>query len=359
MENKTISINPKLFEMNKNTKGKKSEKRKPKGIIKPNTLKRQLIQKIKSHKRERSEQHQRAGSKEDNKKDNNHDNTDNESDFNTAMKDLSNIVKNHKKTVKAPKIPTTGVPPVLQNSHSNPKSQTSSPTTSHASAVNITLPESLNNKANLTASTLSTTQPNTIITSTNGKVPPYGCLKRGVKPTYKTWKNTNKDHTNTSANTPTNKITIVDTEPMANNDDAIIDEKNVGNFTYRQKRLQEIKNKMKARENSKMNASSVRPPKKLKRTIKNVYTLGKKGKSIKVLIKNSQTRKNNQIEKNIIQQTDTKDMKLYLKNQGLITAGSSAPLDVMREIFVSSKLSGDIENKNSDILLDNYLSTGS
>ena len=52
-------------------------------------------------------------------------------------------------------------------------------------------------------------------------------------------------------------------------------------------------------------------------------------------------------------------MKLYLKKQGLITAGSSAPLDVMREIFVSSRLSGDIENKNPDILLDNYLSTDS
>ena len=354
MDNKTISINPKLFEMNKNAKGNKSEKRKPKGIIKPNTLKRQLIQKIKSHKKERSEQHQKAGNnqEEENAKNDNSGNNVKESDFNNAMKDLSNIVKNHKKTVKAPKMPITGVPPLLQNDHGNPITKLSSSTSSHAPVVNITLPESLNDKANVTTSALSTTQPNIMITSTNGKVPPYGCLKRGVKPTYKTWKNTNKDHTNTTSTATANKITIVDTEPM-------VDEKSVGNFTYRQKRLQEIKNKMKAHENSKVNAKSVRPPKKLKRTIKNVYTLGKNGKSIKVLIKNSQTRKNNQIEKNIIQQTDTNDMKLYLKNQGLITAGSSAPLDVMREIFVSSKLSGDIENKNSEILLDNYLSTGS
>ena len=355
MENKTISINPKLFEMNKNSKGNKSEKRKPKGIIKPNTLKRQLIQKIKSHKKERSVQHQKAGNKpeKENAKNDNSDNNVNESDFNNAMKDLSNIVKNHKKTVKAPKMPITGVPPLLQHDHNNPISQTSSPKSSPAPVVNITLPESLNDKANTSTSALSTTQPNITITSTNSTVPPYGCLKRGVKPTYKTWKNTNKGHaTNTAENTTANKITIVDTEPM-------VDEKNVGNFTYRQKRLQEIKNKMKARENNKTNAKSIHPPKKLKRTVKNIYTLGKNGKSIKVLIKNSQTRKNNQIEKNIIQQTDTKDMKLYLKNQGLMTAGSSAPLDVMREIFVSSKLSGDIENKNSEILLDNFLSTGS
>ena len=52
-------------------------------------------------------------------------------------------------------------------------------------------------------------------------------------------------------------------------------------------------------------------------------------------------------------------MKLYLKNQGLISTGSTAPMDVMREIFISSKLSGDIENKNSDVLVNNYLSTDS
>ena len=116
---------------------------------------------------------------------------------------------------------------------------------------------------------------------------------------------------------------------------------------------------MKARENSKPIAKSQLPSKKIKRTVKNVYTLGKKGKSIKVLIKNNKTRKNNQIEKNIIEQTDPSDMKLYLKNQGLISAGSSTPMDVVREIFVSSRLSGDIENKNSDVLLKNFLSTDS
>ena len=131
-------------------------------------------------------------------------------------------------------------------------------------------------------------------------------LKGGTKPTYKTWKNTSKS---VSA-TPTNKITIVDTGPMNEG-------KRVGSFTYRQRRLQEIKNKMKAREDSKVKVKPVRAPKKLKKTIKNTYTLGKRGKSIKVLIKNSKTRKNDQVEKNIIEQTEAKDMKLYLKTKAL------------------------------------------
>ncbi len=341
MEKKTISINPKLFEINKAGKSNKSEKKKPKGIIKPNTLKRQLMQKIKNHKKEKSEQHQKAGNKDE-------DNTDdtkkisNDSDFDNAMKDLSSIVKSakdHKKTLKKAKMPTTGVPPLLQGKNDGLTSKPASP----SPVVSISLPESLSNRPNEVA------KPTVTVTASPEKVaPPYGCLKGGTKPTYKTWKNTNRS----APIAPANKITIVDTEPMD-------DSKSVGSFTYRQRRLQEIKNKMKAREENKVKATPGRTPKKLKKTIKNTYTLGKNGKSIKVLIKNSKTRKNNQIEKNIIEQTDAKDIKIYLKNQGLMSAGSNAPMDVMREIFVSSKLSGDIENKNSDVLLNNYFSTDS
>lgn len=343
MEKKTISINPKLFEINKAGKNNKSEKKKPKGIIKPNTLKKQLMQKIKNHKKEKSEQHQKAGNK-----DKDGDIADevkkigNDSEFDNAMKDLSSIVKSakdHKKTLKKTKMPPTGVPPLLQDKNNGSASQP----IPISPAVSITLPESLSNTPN------DVVKPAVTITTSPGKVaPPYGCLKGGTKPTYKTWKNTNKS----GPAEPANKITIVDTEPMD-------DGKNVGSFTYRQRRLQEIKNKMKAREENKVKATPGRTPKKIRKTIKNTYTLGKNGKSIKVLIKNNKTRKNNQIEKNIIEQTETKDMKIYLKNQGLISAGSNAPMDVMREIFVSSKLSGDIENKNSDVLLENYFSTDS
>ena len=338
MEKKTISINPKLFEVSKNGKSKKSEKKKPKGVVKPNTLKKQLIQRIKSHKKEHSTQHEKSHSETTNKDGNEHtkkiETEDN--DFDSAMKDLSDIVKNvkdHKKTLKKAKMPTTGLPPMLQQHQGNVSIQQQS----YTPEVKITLPETLSNVSS---------EP--VAVSQKNVAPAWGCLKGGNKPTYKTWKNNNRHMSTKTAS----KITIVDTEPMRNND-------NVGSFTYREKRLQEIRNKTKMRENSKPITKSSSPSKKLKKTVKNVYTLGKKGKSIKVLIKNNKTRKNNQIEKNIIEQTDPKDMKIYLKNQGLISAGSSAPMDVMREIFVSSKLSGDIENKNSDVLLNNYLSTDS
>ena len=345
MEKKTISINPKLFETNKGGKGNKSEKKKPKGILKPNTLKRQLMQKIKNHKKEKSGKHEETGNRktneggtEDTKKIEN-----DESEFDIAMKDLKKIVstaKDNNKTLKRSKIPTTGVPPLLQmKDHNLPQNITTA-----APVINIKLPDSLDEKK--TNMTHNTKEPLVRAESTSIKnAPPYGCLKGGTKPTYKTWKNTNRP----SSVAAPNKISIVDTEPMSA-------DKGVGSFTYREKRLQEIKNKMKAREEHKLKTTPYKAPKKLKRTIKNTYTLGKNGKSIKVLIKNSKTRKNNQIDKNIIEQTELKDMKLYLKNHGLISAGSSAPMDVMKEIFVSSRLSGDVENKNPDVLVDNYLS---
>ena len=349
MDKKTISINPKLFEINKAGKGGKSEKKKPRGVIKPNTLKRQLMQKIKHHKKEKSNKHQEAEKDMEKEKENIKEVATEESEFDSAMKDLNNIVKNHKKTMKRPKMPPSGVPPLLQSQPTTPSAPAKNP------VIHINLPSSLSERPTESVSTAKQEVSGEGITksaSENNIAPPYGCLKNGKKPTYKTWKNTGKQKSDSDSS---NKITIVDTEPMESS------EKSVGSFTYRQKRLEEIKRKLKAKEEDKQRRKTNmgHTPKKLKRTIKNTYTLGKKGKSVKVLIKNSHTRKNNQIEKNIIGQTDMADIKLYLKNQGLMAAGSSAPADVMREIFVSSKLAGDIENKNSDVLINNYLSTDS
>ena len=48
-----------------------------------------------------------------------------------------------------------------------------------------------------------------------------------------------------------------------------------------------------------------------------------------------------------------------MKEHGLIKAGSNAPNDVVRKIYESSMLTGDIINKNKDTLLHNFLSDAS
>ena len=54
MSNKTIQINPELFSFggtSKNTTRKKEKKEKPKMVIRPNTLKKELLSKIKDYQR--------------------------------------------------------------------------------------------------------------------------------------------------------------------------------------------------------------------------------------------------------------------------------------------------------------------
>ena len=48
-------------------------------------------------------------------------------------------------------------------------------------------------------------------------------------------------------------------------------------------------------------------------------------------------------------------VKNVLKEKGLLEVGSTAPDDVVRSIYTNAKLSGDIENKNGEVLINNYM----
>ena len=98
-------------------------------------------------------------------------------------------------------------------------------------------------------------------------------------------------------------------------------------------------------------------PKSFKRrkTFKTRRTLGKRGSVIGVLVKNNATRKKVENDCTILQQANITTIKKYLRNHGLIKVGSSAPIDIMRKIYEDSFLTGDVYNKNSSVLLHNYL----
>ena len=48
------------------------------------------------------------------------------------------------------------------------------------------------------------------------------------------------------------------------------------------------------------------------------------------------------------------DIKSYLREHNLIKIGSNAPNDVLRNLYESAMLSGEITNSNSHILLHNF-----
>jgi len=121
---------------------------------------------------------------------------------------------------------------------------------------------------------------------------PYGCLKKGKKPTFKQWKSV-----------PTTQTTT----------------KSVKKFTS-------------------FGKSSQR-------------------KTVRVLIKNINTQVKIEKEIKTLQTHSMETIRDYLLKRGLYKIGSTAPDDVLRKIYEESYTTGDVENKNSELLLHNYLQT--
>ena len=83
--------------------------------------------------------------------------------------------------------------------------------------------------------------------------------------------------------------------------------------------------------------------------------LGKRNGSVGILIKNKKTRKRIKKEVNILKKKSLVNIKKYLRKHNLIKIGSSAPENLLREIYENSFLSGDVYNKNPDVLVHNYM----
>ena len=96
---------------------------------------------------------------------------------------------------------------------------------------------------------------------------------------------------------------------------------------------------------------------RIKKTIKRTYTLGKSKihKKVGVLIKDKNTRKRVLNAQRDIKRHGINDVKQYLRTHGLIKTGSSAPNDIVRKIYESAMLSGEVTNQDKDILLQNFL----
>jgi hypothetical protein len=106
------------------------------------------------------------------------------------------------------------------------------------------------------------------------------------------------------------------------------------------------------------NPETVEPYKQiLKRTIRKKYTLGKtkNNRTVGILIKDRNTRKQVLTAQRELKKKSVNDIKTYLKDHNLIKVGSNAPNDVLRKMYEASMLAGEITNSNSDTLLHNLL----
>lgn len=94
---------------------------------------------------------------------------------------------------------------------------------------------------------------------------------------------------------------------------------------------------------------------KQSKTLKHYTTFGKHNTTVRILIKDKDTYKHIEKEKKQLDKHSMSDIREYLQKRKLYKVGSTAPDDVLRELYKNSYLTGDIENKNSEILIHNYL----
>lgn len=334
---KTILINPDLFSTNK-TRKKKDKIIQNKPFIKTNSVKRALLKRIKHY----------AKNRENDYENNTNDNSKEEkfsNDFHSHL-DYLNTIQKKNKTIKR-----------LQR-------ETQEESTIDA---NVFLPPELNDISNNIKS------PTDYIYS-----PSYGCLKNGSKPTWREWKrNTQKvyDEQNPLP-IPLQMPTITHENiipppsqsmkpPLSFNlnesqNNPIISKPVSIEITERELKLQSIRRKMKQEElkekikkNKIKDATSTTTLKKRTTKVENHY--GKQKNKVSVLIKNSTTRKNIQKEHNLLKQSSIEDVKKYLKKHYLLKIGSNAPNDVLRKMYETVHLCGEVKNINSENLVHNYL----
>jgi len=190
---------------------------------------------------------------------------------------------------------------------------------------------------------------------TSSAQPPYSNLKNSSRPTYKQWrktiknnKNENENENNENENNAKNKISFgeggeIQTETRIFED----------SFEERQKKLSDLKINF-----TNLDKDIKEKKKKVKRkhkTIRRKITLGKHKNRVGVLIKNKKTRKNISDELDVLKKKSINQVKKYLRKHNFIKIGSAAPDSLLKDMFVSVYSSGDIYNKNPDILLHNYV----
>ena len=378
MSNKKIDINPDLFSISSSSKTRKKRENKKNGqipLISPNILKNKLLQRIKEHKNKETENLINNKKKITDKIDNTSttpnlvDLNSYTDEFNDSINYLQSLSK-QKKIDEQKEIYEKKKKDIEQKTIKHYHSMLAGASTPQ---INIDLPESL--QETLIAVDTFQLEP-------HPNEPPYGCLKNGIKPTYKIWNKTHKNEIVTNPN-----LSVVISPNISSNISS--------NSSERENRLNNLKNKIKEKKIieqltiNNINAAypdvkntniidtpQSQPPmpnispqmnnnnnletsntQMLKTTIRRKYTLGKSQhkNSVGILLKNRDTRKKVLVAHRELKKKSINDIKSYLRDHNLIKTGSNAPNDVIRKIFESSMLAGEITNQSTDILLHNLM----
>ncbi len=403
MTNKTISINPSLFNIGSSKTKKNKEKRNTtsvKPLINPNILKNKLLKRIKEHKQRETQGLDKKNNNLEQEQKNKEISVKTEAfsdEFNESINYLQTLSKQKKvsdeKTnyEKQKQRKREEIEKRTLKNHQPVNTQVLNATTSQN--VNIDLPEELK----LSVSNIAQSTP-IILNKYKIDSVPYGILKGGIKPTYRNWTISQR---NNIVSNPISGLTIqggginkykvdremrlqslreklkhkqteqteqIKVEQAKNNTESAINIKEEESIIVKEEPKnitisedlnishQIIPENSTAQNIADLNEEIIATKKITKKTIKRKYTLGKSKikKAVGVLIKDRGTRKHILNAQKDLKKKSINDIKVYLRDHNLIKIGSNAPNDVIRKLYESAMLSGDITNSNSETLLHNF-----
>lgn len=159
--------------------------------------------------------------------------------------------------------------------------------------------------------------------SYSNKDKPYGILKNGTKPTFKTWNAQPHPVPPVQVEPPVPEIKVDPVEPP----------------------VEETETKKEV-------------PETTETTEKMVLGKNKKKKCVYVLIENNKTRKLHGERAQKIKKTSIQTVRNYLKNHNLIKSGSAAPNPLLRTLYENVLFCGDITNQNKENLIHNFKDKG-
>jgi len=308
---KTIQINPLFFNKQKPKKSKTRKKRQKKMSyqLKPNDVKKQLMNKIKEYQKKKRNFNEENNAVEKN----NNDNNNFQKNFSDHMTYLNSVIKENK--IKK------------QKKKEKKQRQLQEKNNSIQNGIDLKPMDTpiIKNENNNTTS---------VILHESKSAPPYSCLKNSSKPTYRQWQKSLKEKLTPLS--PPESPTLIPQKKEPTQPNPIL---------IRQSKLKALQ------ESNKKNKKKMKKVKIRKTTFK----LGKHNNCISVLVKNRKTRKKIKKECNLLKKKSLPDIKEYLRQHNLIKIGTAAPEKVLRQIYENAYLSGDVFNKNPENLIHNYM----
>jgi len=86
------------------------------------------------------------------------------------------------------------------------------------------------------------------------------------------------------------------------------------------------------------------------------HTFGKKNNTVRIFIKDKDEYAKIESDKKKLMKHSMNQVRNYLKTRHLYQVGSTAPDELIRETYVNSHLTGNVENINSKCLIQEFMS---